>query len=159
MTATTLTALRILPLPAAALDRLHRTGNDEHGNPFVARHAEGGEPLRCCLRDAGAGERIALIAYAPPGGRAGYAEVGPVFVHARACSGPATDAYPEDFHRRRQVLRAYSTDGTIAGGTVAEPNTDHLAQAAELLADSTVALVQTRNVVYGCYMLTITRAS
>jgi hypothetical protein len=67
--------------------------------------AEGGAPLRCCLRDSRPGERIALITVTPEGPRTGQEEA-----------------------------------------------------ARQLLSDPRVAFVQTRNIVFGCYMLTIRRA-
>ena len=55
------------------------------------------------------------------------------------------------------MLRAYSHDGTIRGGEVAAAGTDHAAVAERLLADPDVAFLHTRNIVFGCYMLTIRR--
>src|SRR5579859_7164382 len=64
---------------------------DDAGNaPRLIVNPEGDRPpLRCCLREARAGERIALVSYAPlrrwasatgadPGA---YDEIGPVFIH------------------------------------------------------------------------------
>ncbi len=60
---------------------------DEHGNAWSPYAAEGGEPLRCCLRLAGPGEAIVLISYAPFTTTSAWTEVGPVYVHADACDG------------------------------------------------------------------------
>ena len=120
--------------------------------------AEGGAPLRCCLRDSLPGERIALIVVTPGGPRGAYRETGPVFVHADPCAGPADPGYPQDFRRRAQVFRAYDWTGSIAGGTVVPAGSGQEAAARQLLGDPRVAFVQTRNVVFGCYMLTIRRA-
>ena len=139
--------LTVSPLPpelAATADRTFVDGS-------------GGTPLRCCLRDSRVGERLALVSVVPPGPVGAYAEHGPVFLHADACPGPAVDGYPEDFRVRDQVLRAYGRNGTIVGGRVVRARSDHMAAAAELLTDPGVAFVQTRNVVHGCYMLTLTR--
>jgi hypothetical protein len=119
---------------------------------------DGGRPLRCCLRDSRPGERIALVAVTPDGPRGAYRETGPVFLHADACSGPDDDGYPEDFRRRTQVFRAYDHAGAIVGGHVVQPGTGQEDAAARLLADPDVAFLHTRNVVHGCYMLTIRRA-
>lgn len=79
-----------------------------------------------------------------------------MFLHADERPGPAVDGYPEDFRARDQVLRAHGLDGTIIGGRVVRAGTDRVAEAAELLTDPGVDFVQTRNVVHGCYVLTLT---
>jgi hypothetical protein len=53
------------------------------------------------------------------------------------------------------VFRAYDHDGHIVGGQVVRPGTEQKEVAGRLLADPDVAFLQTRNVVFGCYMLTI----
>ena len=139
--------LRYEPLPASLADAATRTFTDE----------DGGRPLRCCLRDSRPGERIALVAVTPEGPEGAYRETGPVFLHAEACDGPADTGYPDEFRRRTQVFRAYDSAGRIVGGEVVRPGSDQEEVAARLLADADVAFLQTRNVVFGCYMLTIRR--
>ncbi|MBA3524692.1 MAG: DUF1203 domain-containing protein [Geodermatophilaceae bacterium] len=141
------TSLRFDPLPA-------RTAPSD-ATVWVD---DGGAPLRCCLRDSRTGERIALLAVTPVGPSGAYRETGPVLVHAEACAGPATDDYPVDWRARAQVLRAYDPAGEIAGGEVVPAGADIEAAAGRLLADPGIAFLQTRNVVHGCYMLTIRRA-
>jgi hypothetical protein len=136
------------PLPQIPLGREVRVRIDD----------EGGAPLRCCLRDSRPGERIALVAVSPEGPRGAYRETGPVFVHADPCPGPRQAGYPEDFRRRPQVFRAYDWAGSITGGTVVAAGTGQEDAARELLSDPRVAFVQARNVVFGCYLLTIRRA-
>jgi hypothetical protein len=149
LTAPDLLPLVFEPLPRIPLGRGVRVRVDE----------EGGAPLRCCLRDSRPGERIALVAVTPEGPRGPYQETGPVFVHADPCPGPRDPGYPEDFRRRPQVFRAYDWAGSIVGGTVVPAGRTGQEEAARrLLDDPRVAFVQTRNVVFGCYMLTIRRA-
>lgn len=88
----------------------------------------------------------------------GRAETGPVFLHADGCAGPGSVEYPQDWSLRRQVPRAYDEGGAISGGDVVEAGDDHVAAAERLLADPAVAFIHTRNVVPGCYMLTIQRS-
>jgi hypothetical protein len=159
------TALRIQAIPPTTLRRLRAQGHDDHGHPWQPRVDDaGGAPLRCCLRDSRPGESVVLISYAPLRAAdavdAGpYDEVGPVFVHAEECAGPDDDrTYPVGWVDRPQVLRAYHSDGTIAGGVRLDPGADRAAAATELLADPDIAFVHSRNVVYGCYMLEIRRA-
>jgi hypothetical protein len=136
------------PLPST------RVGRDAR----IRVDSDGGAPLRCCLRDSRPGERIALVSVTPEGPRGAYRETGPVFMHAAPCAGPAHGGYPDDFRRRTQVFRAYDWTGAITGGAVVPAGDGQEEAARQLLRDPAVAFLQTRNVVYGCYMLTIRRA-
>jgi hypothetical protein len=151
-----LTGYRVDAIPAAQLDRIRRTGADEAGNAFAPFTAdEPGAPLRCCLREARAGERIALIAFRPAGGTGPYAEIGPVFVHADECPGYADpQALPIEFRHRRQVLRSYNCAGRIEDAVLVdgEAAEDGLA---ELFANPDVTVVHARNVLFGCYLYAI----
>jgi hypothetical protein len=150
-------SFRVRPIPADRLAAVRDRGVDELGHPVRPAPAGGGEPLRCCLRDADPGEPIALIGHRPSDLGGPYAETGPVFVHAAACAGyPTPDAYPAGFRSRRQVFRAYGPDGRIVdaevvAGADAEPALERL------LARTDVARVDSRNVAYGCYMFRVER--
>ncbi|MCA1707499.1 MAG: DUF1203 domain-containing protein [Actinobacteria bacterium] len=55
---------RIEAIATDVLERIRVAGQDDFGNPMeVTVDAEGGAPLRCCLRPAAPGARITLIAY------------------------------------------------------------------------------------------------
>jgi Protein of unknown function (DUF1203) len=58
MATTTTTAYRIHAIPVRVLDAVRAGAADAVGNPVERRTAGGGEPLRCCLRDAGPGEEL-----------------------------------------------------------------------------------------------------
>ena len=156
MTEITETAVRTLifeAIPAAELDRIRAAGTDEAGSRLsVQVDAEGGSPLRCCLRETRPGERVLLLAYTPPGGIGPYAERGPVFIHAERCEGYQTrGVYPPELSHRQQVVRAYGHDGRIAAGVLAADGDHAAAVIQDLLRHPDVALVQLRNVGYGCY--------
>src|SRR4051794_13577678 len=159
MNTTSTAAFTVHALPHDLLDEVRSTGLDVSGNPVEKVAASGGgEPLRCCLRDATAGERLILFGYAPSGPAGPYREVGPVFAHADRCEGPETvRAYPDGWLGRPQVLRAYDARGWIHPSTRVHDGSDPYAQIAELLADPDVAQIHSRNVAYGCYMFTIAR--
>jgi hypothetical protein len=145
-------------IPSAELARLRAQGHDDFGTPWIARtYDEGGHPLRCCLREAEAGEALALVAYRPFAWDGPYAEVGPVFVHVDACPGyPDPDAYPEAFRHRQQIFRAYGFDHSIIDAEIVE-GSDAERTIAKLLSRPDVDFVHSRNVNYGCYMFAITR--
>ncbi|MFE1307548.1 DUF1203 domain-containing protein [Streptomyces sp. NPDC058755] len=156
---TTYTARPLTPTTLKAL-----RSRDDAGRPLLPfTDAEGGAPLRCCLRRSTPGERIALVSYAPlrrwaaetgadPGA---YDEQGPVFIHADDCPGPAGTALP--FTNAHRTVRRYSTDGRILGGCLVEDPNAFEPAFAEAFADPKVALVQVRAVEFGCFLYEVRR--
>ncbi|MET9292611.1 DUF1203 domain-containing protein [Streptomyces sp. NPDC003077] len=159
-----------LPIPPATLKEL-RTADDAGRalRPFT--DPEGGDPLRCCLRPARSGERIALVSYAPlrrwaaetgadPGA---YEELGPVFIHADACAGPEAGATGYPFSRAGALrnVRRYNAEGHIVGGRLLEIPEDERAgfdrALSEAFADPEVVLVHVRAVEYGCFHFEVRR--
>ncbi|MER8042219.1 DUF1203 domain-containing protein [Streptomyces sp. NPDC094032] len=168
--ATTYTAQ---PIPPTALAELRRS--DDAGRdcvPYTVTDDDGvGSPLRCCLRGAVAGDRIALVSYAPlrrwaagagvdPGA---YSEQGPVFIHAEECGAPDEDpkAYPFDRSGALRTLRRYDAQGRIAGGRLLEipeePAEGFDRGFDDAFADPDVAFVHVRAVEYGCFLFTVPR--
>ena len=153
-----LDTLCVHPIPAATLDELRTRGTDELGNPLhVATAAGEGEPLRCCLRYARAGEAIALISYSPPG-KGVWREVGPVYVHAAACPGPTSTSLPEDLRAGPRVLRAYRPDGAMnyERNTLVSDEVDLEDELRRLLADPEVGHVHVRTVRPQCFLYAVT---
>jgi hypothetical protein len=145
-------------LPPWRLERVRATLVDDSGNPAARVTAEGGEPLRCCLRDAREGEALLLFNYEPPIGPSPYREVGAVFACAAPCPGPAREGYPADWRKRPQVLRAYDARGWIVDA-IHHDGRDPDAAIARLLGDPRAVQVHSRNVAYGCFMFAVTRTS
>lgn len=156
------------PIPADVVAQLRdRDDAGQHRKPFVDH--EGGAPLRCCLGRSLPGEEIVLVSYAPlrrwasatgadPGA---YDEVGPVFLHADACGGPA-EGFPAAVLSSRRVFRAYDDRGHIKGGVLVDPTPEHaevVAEAAlhDLFADPDTATVHVRAVDFGCFHTEIRR--
>lgn len=147
--------------------------SDDNGRPPVLlTDAEGGAPLRCCLRPSQAGEQIALVSYAPlrrwarqtgvdPGP---YDEVGPVFIHPAVCAGPDGTGYPNWLAAGRRMLRAYGADGRILGGRLVEADpagkpVPAESVLAEMFADPDVAVVHARAVEFGCFTFEVRRVT
>jgi hypothetical protein len=154
------TSFVVEAIASERLEEIRKAGVDDGGNPVPApRDADGGEPLRCCLRHAAAGEQIVLIAYKPFDRPGPYSETGPVFVHAGICDGFSPSAgYPVDFLSRPQVFRCYGSDGQILGGRLTAPGDRVEPVIEELFGDPDVEWIHTRNVVFGCYMLQVKRS-
>ncbi|MFI7020025.1 DUF1203 domain-containing protein [Streptomyces sp. NPDC050164] len=128
------------------------------GNRAERITAEGGEPLRCCLRDARSGDKLLLFGYQPPLPASPYCEAGPVLAHAAPCAGPVgIVGYPPDWRGRPQVLRAYDDRGWIHDATTVHDGQDPEKVIAELLAEPDVVQLHSRNIAWGCYMFAITR--
>ncbi|WP_371678514.1 DUF1203 domain-containing protein [Streptomyces sp. NBC_01276] len=157
------------PLTPDVLAELRR--RDDAGRPCLPyEDPEGGAPLRCCLRRSRAGERIALVSYAPlrrwaagagvdPGA---YDEQGPVFVHAAPCAGPPREGgLPFGTPGALRVARRYDAGGRILGGRVLdlgeEPDAVVRQALAEAFDDPEVALVHVRAVEYGCFLYEVRR--
>ncbi len=149
-------SFRITALPAADLERIRSAGEDDFGNRVeLITATSGGMPLRCCLRDATAGEQVMLIAYRPSALPGPYAEVGPVFVHAQACPGYVDrDRYPEGYRGRSQLLRAYDERGRQVENVVVDGSAAERA-ITDLLGRPGVAFLHSRNLLAGCYMFAV----
>jgi hypothetical protein len=147
---------------ALAPDDLARMRGTDPDLPVVGVEAAGGEPLRCCLRDADPGEACLLAGYRPPLPASPYVEQGAVFVHAESCPGFAPDptggGYPQAWESRPQVLRAYDDRGWIHPATRVHDGSASAEVLAEVLAEPGVVLVHSRNIAYGCYMFAATAA-
>ena len=153
------TAFRIQAIAASVLNAVRSGGLDASGNPPVTVTATGGEPVRCCLRDARPGEELILFGYEPPLPPSPYREIGAVFAHAAQCEGPGdASQYPNDWIGRPQVLRAYDERGWIHEATTTHDGSDPANALADVLAQPGVVQVHSRNIAYGCYMFTATAA-
>ncbi len=161
MTTTTRTRqpLTVHAIDPARLDAVREAGEDVGGHPFTPYDASGeGEPLRCCLRFAEAGERIALISWAPFTEISPWREVGPVYVHASRCAGPEGSGVPVGLSRGPLLLRTYRADGsmdyahhTLIGAEAVEPMLE------DLLGHAEVATVHVRTVLPQCFLYAVTR--
>lgn len=154
--------LRINAIDPRRLEVIRSAGKDEHGNDFAVRSAEGWEPLRCCLRDAGAGESIALVSYSPFTVQSPWTEVGPVFVHAEACDRDQPPSeLPAGMRTGPRVLRTYYDDETldydditfVAEGEDLEP------ALRDLLTRPQVAAVHVRASLSQCFLYEVRRAN
>jgi hypothetical protein len=150
--------LLVRPISAAELNGIRSRGVDDLGNPVQAATAVGeGEPLRCCLRYAGAGEALALISYSPQG-QGVWREVGPVYVHADPCPGPPSTSLPEELRTGPRVLRAYRPDGSMnyEQNTLVPAEADLEGELRRLLGDPDVSHVHVRTVLPQCFLYSVT---
>lgn len=131
---------------------------DGHGNELVPFRAEGGAPLRCCLRLASADESIALVSYAPFETPSPWREVGPVYIHANECAGyDGEGELPADLRTGPRLLRTYRADATMnyAHNTLVAAGEDIEATVTALLAEPDVARIHVRTVLPQCFLYEI----
>jgi Protein of unknown function (DUF1203) len=150
----TMTTLQVLPIGPARLAAMVRSGHDDLGNPITRRPVEGWEPLRCCLRLAGVGDDIALVAYRPFEQRSVWSEVGPVFVHLSGCPGYADGGrLPEQLRTGPRVLRTYHPDGSMDYDDIAVvPHGEDVEEVLlDLLSRPAVGLVHVRSAEAQCF--------
>jgi hypothetical protein len=135
------------------------TATDGHGNCLRPFSAIGqGEPLRCCLRYAEAGEQITLVSYAPFERPSVWREVGPVYIHAARCAGyTPTGRLPEQLATGPRVLRIYRGDDTMnyAHNTVVSEQTDLEPIIERLLSEPDVATVHVRPLAPQCFLYAV----
>lgn len=153
--------LRIGLLPEAFLARA-RAGTDDLGQPVERFIAQGGEPLRDCLRRAEPGESILLASYCPFAVSGPFKEYGPVFIAADPQPLPSLSALPTQGERpylgASFVLRAYSKGERIVDARLSSPDSAGKdLQALWTHADTEFVLA--RFTTYGCYALRINRGA
>lgn len=146
--------MQYLPIPEEIANEARETLRDRFGHTLQIVRDKA--PCRVCLRISQEPEDFILLSYQPLPDAGPYAEIGPIFVHARRCS-PYSDveAFPQDFAERRLILRAYGGDGRIVDATVAEPGKAP-ARAAELLSRDDVVEIHARHESYTCFDFKIT---
>lgn len=158
----TTTTLTVHAADPARLDAVRAAGTDGHGNalrPFAASSV--GEPLRCCLRYARAGETIALISYAPFDHPSVWTEVGPVYIHGARCGGyPDAERLPPELATGPRVLRTYRADDSMnyEHNTVITDDSELAPVLEQLLAEPDVQTVHVRTLAPQCFLYAVTAA-
>ena len=119
-----------------------------------------GHPCRCCLCDIPEGHDMLILACRPFETLNPYAEVGPVFI----CSGCARYDEPVRMppvmtSRARHLLKGYSRDDRIVGGTGAIVETPDIpAWLEQVFSRDGVRYVDVRSATNNCFTLRIFRA-
>jgi len=149
---------------AMATDEARRYWNgesDSNGDAPELHVAEGpGIPCRHCLAEVSVGEEYLILGYRPFPSPQPYAEVGPVFLHAKACeryadvqTTPAMYLGGED-----RLVKGYSHDDRIVYGTGRVVNPDDIqSYAQQLLQDPKIAYIHVRSSTNNCFSCRIDR--
>lgn len=141
--------------------RAYQSGQpDAHGQlPERVTSNGSGNPCRHCLRYIPEGAEMLILAHRPFPAAQPYAETGPIFLWADACTRHEGAAMPEVFTRSPDYLiKGYSDDDRIVYGTGVVVEKDRMmAQAEEILADPHVRYIHIRSARNNCYQARIER--
>lgn len=164
------TTYRVVGADPEQLNLLRCNGMDHHGlsvMPFVDQ--DGDWALRCCLTDSRPGDRLAIVGWSPFPWNGAYRVTGPAVIHADRCprasegrspQGTSPDGtLPVAFEERRQILRAYDTDHLQIYdlARLVEPGEGLADALTQCFADPRTDLVQSFNVLAGCWSFTARR--
>jgi hypothetical protein len=156
------TSPRFVALPTDAVRALQSGGADANGQPPERHVSDGiGNPCRRCLTEIAAGEPMLVLAYRPFPALQPYAEVGPIFLHARSCARHEGAGVPPMFRGwKRLLVRGYGGGHQIVYGTGQVVPVPELEAAVTALLDRPeVAYLHARSAANNCYQCRIERAS
>lgn len=146
-------------IDTAHVEALRGGAGDANGQPAVRTLAAGaGNPCRHCLGLIAEGEGKLVLAYRPFLALQPYAEVGPIFLHERACGRYESDRLPAWFaHLQPALIRGYGSDDWIRYETGQVIAGAELSAACEaILARPEVAYVHIRSK-FNCFQCRVER--
>jgi hypothetical protein len=154
-------SIRFVALETATVRALQQGRPDANGQP-PERHVSNGNgvPCRHCLAHVGTGESYLILAHRPFPVPQPYAEVGPIFLHAEACSRREDSAdIPSMLRSPQYLIRGYGADDRIVYGSGRIVPTDQIPRLArEMLGDTRISYVHVRSASNNCYQCRIDRA-
>lgn len=150
------------PIPTETVEALRAGGPDANGLPAErAVSAGGGTPCRHCLNNIPEGAEMLILAHRPFDALQPYAELGPIFLCAQACTGFEGSSLPPILTTSAgYLLKGYTAEQRISYGTgkIIAP-AGIATYADELLARSDIAFVDVRSATNNCFMTRITAAA
>lgn len=147
------------PLATEFVAAMQNGAPDAYGLPAEHATSDGtGMPCRHCLNDIPAGAGVLIFAHRPFAALQPYAETGPVFLCADACTAYTGSAVPPILSSRAgYLIKGYTDDERIRYGTAKIVPPEELRHyAAELLARDEIAFVDVRSASNNCFLTRIT---
>ena len=134
-------------------------GSDANGQVPERQISDGGgNPCRHCLKMIPAGAEMLVLAHRPFPVPQPYAELGPIFLCAKACKAGGGAEVPEMLASPEYIVRGYGANDRIVYGTGAVvPTAGIIAEAQMRLDDPRVAYVHVRSARNNCYQCRIDR--
>ncbi len=148
---------RFTPIPTDIVRAYQAGGLDANGQaPEHAISDGGGNPCRHCMAMIPQGAGMLILAHRPFPEPQPYAELGPIFLCADACTAGGGAALPAMLASPDYIVRGYSAENRIVYGTGAVvATTSILAEAQARLSDPNVAYVHVRSARNNCYQCRI----
>ncbi len=143
--------------------KLQNGGLDANGQVPECAVSDGvGNPCRHCLESIEEGAAMLILAFRPFGEIQPYAEMGPIFLHARECAPYAShkDEVPAVLKTSSHyLLRGYDENERIVYGTGAiTPSEQITHKAKDLFSDSKVKFIHVRSASNNCFQARIERS-
>ena len=143
-------------LPTATVEAYRNGAVDAYGQPPERVISDGdSKPCRHCLKNVPKGAEMLILAYRPFDELHPYAETGPIFLCANACTRGGGNAELPPILRTSPdyLLKGYSPDNRIVYGTGAIVAPDDIpAYKAKVFADPLVAYIHVRSARNNCYL-------
>lgn len=147
-------------MPTDVVTAYREGAKDAHGNAPERHVSDGnGNPCRHCLKDIPEGAGMLILAHKPFKGTHPYAEVGPLFLCADACTQGGGSDLPDILTTSPDyLLKGYSTDDRIVYGTgaIVRP-ADMSVYLQTTFENPKIAYVHARSARNNCYQLRIDR--
>ena len=141
-------------LPTETVRALQDGAPDANGQPPERAVSDGGgNPCRHCLGMIAEGDGMLVLAHRPFETTNPYAEVGPIFLHARECEAYLGDeGLPPALDSPAYIVRGYGADERIVYGTGGVVERDAItSRARALLDDERVTFVDVRSAANNCW--------
>ena len=152
--------VKFVAIDTSEVRALQAGGPDANGHP-AERHiaGAGGTPCRHCFQQVAPGDPYLIVAHRPFPEPQPYAEQGPVFLHADACTpSPENGEIPKMLISPEYMIRGYSADNRIVYGTGTVVPTGELTAAAEkIFENQDVAYAHIRSAENNCYQCRVER--
>lgn len=152
--------LTVRGIPTDSARALRQGGLDAHGQAPLRRTAQGqGNPCRHCLQLIEEGEEKLVLAYRPFEEPQAYAEVGPIFLHARECPHYEAAQLPAWFaYLSPALVRGYDAQDWIVYETGTVVDGAALTSTCErIFAHPEVAYIHIRSK-FNCFQCRVDRA-
>lgn len=151
--------MRYVAIPTDVVRGYQAGGVDANGQVPERKLSDGGgNPCRHCLKMIPKGAGMLVLAHRPFPAPQPYAEIGPIFLCADACTAGGGEALPEMLASPDYIVRGYGADDRIVYGTGGVVATAAIAaRAGELFGDPRVAYVHVRSARNNCYQVRIDR--
>ena len=152
--------MQFSPIPTAIVRAYQAGGLDANGQLPESAVSDGdGNPCRHCLQKIPKDAKMLILAHRPFPAPQPFAELGPIFLCAEACTAGGGGDLPAVLTSPAYILRGYSAQHRIVSGTGAVVATDKIAaQIIDRFASADVAYVHLRSASNNCFYCRIDRA-